>query len=72
MIDKRHIGTSLPCSFATPPAQPLRFFAQATGESHPFCLDAAAARDPGHPQLPLFVARETRVTNPRSSIVQRS
>ena len=53
MIDRRHIGKSLPTFFAAPQAQQLRFFAKATGEANPVYFDLAAARAAGHPDLPL-------------------
>jgi acyl dehydratase len=53
MIDRRHIGHALP-AFAVPvEAGRLRFFAKATGQTDPVYLDEAAARDAGHPSLPV-------------------
>ena len=53
MIDKKHIGKVLPAFAATAEAGQLRFFAKATGESNPIYFDEQAARDAGHPALPL-------------------
>ncbi|KJK06943.1 MULTISPECIES: MaoC family dehydratase N-terminal domain-containing protein [Pseudomonas] len=53
MIDKKHIGRELPAFLATAEAGQLRFFAKATGETNPIYFDEQAARDAGHPGLPL-------------------
>ncbi len=53
MIDKRFIGKVLPGFQVTAEAGQLRFFAKATGETNPIYLDESAARDAGHPGLPL-------------------
>lgn len=53
MIDKKHIGKQLPAFRVTPDASQLRFFAKAIGETDPIYFDASAARDAGHPNLPL-------------------
>ncbi|WP_321912490.1 MaoC family dehydratase N-terminal domain-containing protein [Paraburkholderia sp. J11-2] len=53
MIDKQHIGKTLPAFRAVAEAGRLRFFAQAIGESNPVYFDESAARDAGHPGLPL-------------------
>jgi acyl dehydratase len=53
MIDKSQIGKTLPSFRVTPQAHQLRFFAKATGETNPIYFDPAAARDAGHPDLPL-------------------
>ena len=53
MIDKKHIGKVLPGFKATAEAGQLRFFAKAIGETDPVYFDVAAARDAGHPNLPL-------------------
>ena len=53
MIDKKHIGMKLPTFEATADAGQLRFFAQAIGETDPIYTDEAAAREAGHPGLPL-------------------
>lgn len=53
MIDKRHIGKLLPSFQVMAEAGALRFFAKAIGETDPVYLDESAARDAGHPGLPL-------------------
>jgi acyl dehydratase len=53
MIDKQFIGKTLPAFRAVAEAGRLRFFAKATGETNPVYFDEAAARDAGHPGLPL-------------------
>ncbi|WP_321936093.1 MULTISPECIES: MaoC family dehydratase N-terminal domain-containing protein [unclassified Paraburkholderia] len=53
MIDKQHIGKTLPAFRAVAEAGRLRFFAQAIGETNPVYFDESAARDAGHPGLPL-------------------
>jgi acyl dehydratase len=53
MIDKKHIGMKLPAYKATAEAGQLRFFAKSIGETNPIYLDESAARDAGHPGLPL-------------------
>jgi acyl dehydratase len=53
MIDKKHIGMQLPTFLATAEAGQLRFFAKAIGETNPIYFDEQAARDAGHPALPL-------------------
>jgi len=53
MIDKKHIGRQLPTFLATAETGRLRFFAKATGETNPIYFDEQAARDAGHPNLPL-------------------
>ena len=53
MIDKKHIGRQLPTFLATAEAGQLRFFAKAIGETNPIYFDEQAARDAGHPGLPL-------------------
>jgi acyl dehydratase len=53
MIDRRHIGHALPAFEVLVEAGRLRFFAKATGQTDPVYLDAAAARDAGHPHLPV-------------------
>ena len=53
MIDKQHIGKKLPVFKVTTDAWRLRFFAKAIGETNPIYFDEAAARDAGHPTLPL-------------------
>ena len=53
MIDKQHIGKKLPVFKTTAEARQLRFFAKVIGETDPIYSDAAAARDAGHPGIPL-------------------
>jgi acyl dehydratase len=53
MIDKKHIGKKLPTYKATAETGQLRFFAKAIGETQPVYTDEAAARDAGHPGIPL-------------------
>lgn len=53
MIDKKHIGRTIGTFKATAEAGQLRFFAKAVGETNPIYFDEAAARDAGHPGLPL-------------------
>jgi len=53
MIDKKHIGMKLPVYKATAEAGQLRFFAKSIGETNPIYVDESAARDAGHPGLPL-------------------
>ncbi|AQV93552.1 acyl dehydratase [Cupriavidus necator] len=53
MIDKKHIGRVIADFRTSAPASQLRFFAKATGQTDPVYIDEAAARDAGHPGLPL-------------------
>ncbi|KXU82217.1 acyl dehydratase [Paraburkholderia monticola] len=53
MIDKKHIGKVIPAFRTVAEAGRLRFFAKATGETNPVYFDESAARDAGHPGLPL-------------------
>jgi acyl dehydratase len=53
MIDRRHIGTEFPPFTVGVEAGRLRFFAKATGQTDPVYSDEAAARDAGHPALPV-------------------
>jgi acyl dehydratase len=53
MIDKKHIGRTLPAFRTTVEAGRLRFFAKAIGETNPLYFDESAARDAGHANLPL-------------------
>jgi acyl dehydratase len=53
MIDKQFIGKTLPAFRAVAEAGRLRFFAKAIGETNPVYFDESAARDAGHPGLPL-------------------
>lgn len=53
VIDKSHIGRKIPSFKTTAEPGQLRFFAKATGETNPVYIDDLAARDAGHPALPL-------------------
>jgi len=53
MIDPKHIGMKLPVYTAKAEAGQLRFFAKSIGETNPIYTDESAARDAGHPGLPL-------------------
>jgi acyl dehydratase len=53
MIDRRHIGHALPAFSVQVEAGRLRFFAKATGNDDPVYVAPAAARDAGHPDLPV-------------------
>lgn len=53
MIDRRHIGHALPAFTVPVEAGRLRFFAKATGNTDPVYVDDAAARDAGHPGVPV-------------------
>lgn len=53
MIDRRHIGYTLPPFEVEVEKGRLRFFAKATGQTHPVYIDESAARDAGHPGLPV-------------------
>ena len=53
MIDRRHIGHQLPPFQVEVERGRLRFFAKATGQADPVYIDEAAARDAGHPDLPV-------------------
>lgn len=53
MIDKKHIGKVLPSFSVTAEAGQLRFFAKTVGETNAVYFDEQAARDAGHPGLPL-------------------
>jgi acyl dehydratase len=68
MIDRRHIGHVLPRFTVPVEAGRLRFFAKATGQTDPAYLDEAAARDAGHPGLPVpptfFFCLEMEQPNP--------
>jgi len=52
MIDRKHIGRTLPPATLDIEKGRLRFFAKAIGESNPVYLDEAAARDAGYASLP--------------------
>ena len=68
MIDRRHIGHVLPAFTVPVEAGRLRFFAKATGNTDPVYIDEAAARDAGHPNLPVpptfFFCLEMEQPNP--------
>ena len=53
MIDRRHIGHTLPPFRVEVETGRLRFFAKATGQADPVYTDEAAARAAGHPGLPV-------------------
>ncbi len=53
MIDKRHIGHILPRYTVDVEKGRLRFFAKAIAQADPVYSDDAAARDAGHPALPV-------------------
>jgi acyl dehydratase len=53
MLNKSFIGKTLPSFHATAEAGQLALFAKATGETRPEYIDESAARDAGHPHLPL-------------------
>jgi len=53
MIDRRHIGHQLPPFQVEVEKGRLRFFAKATGQTEPVYIDESAARDAGHPGLPV-------------------
>jgi acyl dehydratase len=52
MVDRTHIGSTLPPHSAEVEAGRLRLFAKATGETRAEYIDDAAARAAGHPSLP--------------------
>jgi acyl dehydratase len=68
MIDRSHIGHQLPTFVVPVEAGRLRFFAKATGNADPVYIDEAAARDAGHPGLPVpptfFFCLEMEQPNP--------
>jgi len=68
MIDRRHIGHQLPPFQVEVEKGRLRFFAKATGQTDPIYTDEAAARDAGHPGLPVpptfFFCLEMEAPNP--------
>ncbi len=53
MVDRKIIGMKFPPHSAVAEAGQLRFFAKAIGETNPVYRDEAAARDAGHPGLPV-------------------
>jgi len=71
MIDRRHIGHVLPAFTVPVEAGRLRFFAKATGNTDPIYTDEAAARDAGHPNLPVpptfFFCLEMEQPNPAAA-----
>jgi len=68
MIDRRHIGHQLPPFQVEVEKGRLRFFAKATGQTDPVYIDESAARDAGHPGLPVpptfLFCLETESPNP--------
>jgi acyl dehydratase len=53
MIDRRHIGHTMPPFSTEVEKGRLRFFAKATGQADPVYTDEAAARAAGYPGLPV-------------------
>jgi acyl dehydratase len=53
MMDRRHIGHQLPPFQVEVEKGRLRFFGKATGQTDPVYIDESAARDAGHPGLPV-------------------
>lgn len=53
MIDRQFIGHTMPAFSVPVEAGRLRFFAKAIGQIDPVYSDEAAARDAGHPALPV-------------------
>lgn len=53
MIDRQYIGHALPPFEVDVEKGRLRFFAKATGQHDPVYADESAARDAGHPGLPV-------------------
>ena len=53
VIDRKIIGMTFPAHGAVVEAGQLRFFAKAIGETNPIYFDESAARDAGHPTLPV-------------------
>jgi acyl dehydratase len=53
MVDRKIIGMKLPSHSVVAEAGQLRFFAKAIGETNPVYRDESAARDAGHPGLPV-------------------
>jgi acyl dehydratase len=51
MIDRRHIGHTMPAFSTEVEKGRLRFFAKATGQDDPIYIDEASARAAGHPSL---------------------
>jgi len=52
MIDRKHIGKTLPPAVLEIEKGRLRFFAKAIGETNPVYVDEAAALAAGYPSLP--------------------
>src|SRR5947208_16964155 len=52
MIDRKHIGTTLPKATLEIEKGRLRFFAKAIGETDPIYTDEAAAKAAGYASLP--------------------
>src|SRR5207244_4703863 len=52
MIDRKHIGTTLPKATLEIEKGQLRFFAKAIGETDPIYTDEAAAKAAGYASLP--------------------
>ena len=52
MIDRKHIGHVMPKAELTIEEGRLRFFARATGQTHPVYIDTKAAREAGYRDLP--------------------
>ncbi|HXE46823.1 MAG TPA: MaoC family dehydratase N-terminal domain-containing protein [Ramlibacter sp.] len=53
MIDRRHIGHTMPPFSVEVEKGRLRFFAKATGQDDPVYIDEASAQAAGHPGLPV-------------------
>ncbi|MBB2497092.1 MaoC family dehydratase N-terminal domain-containing protein [Aquipseudomonas ullengensis] len=53
MIDPKHIGKEIGSFTVAAEAGQLRLFAKTVGETNPIYFDENAARDAGHPGLPL-------------------
>ena len=53
MISRDFIGLTMPAFTVDVEKGRLRFFAKATGQTDPVYVDEAAARDAGHPALPV-------------------
>jgi acyl dehydratase len=68
MLDRRHIGHTLPPFEVDVEKGRLRFFAKATGQADPVYSDEAAALGAGHPSLPVpptfFFCLEMESPNP--------
>lgn len=53
MIDRKYVGHLLPVFSTDVETGRLRFFAKATGQTDPVYFDEKAAREAGHPALPV-------------------